>query len=113
MAVLLDRECSAAEVARDAVVTELGRLQLVRIVNDRRTMLQRGNGIACLRIVHVPPRRNRVASGASVNHLLLIEVTQFVLQLVQRSAVFEQDEFLAQTDDVVLDREASRIVLGV
>ena len=60
--VLFDRECSAAEVARDAVVTELGRFQLVRIVNDRRTMLQRGNRIAGLRIVHVPPLRSRVSS---------------------------------------------------
>jgi hypothetical protein len=90
--VLLDRECSTADVASDAVVAEFGRFQLVRIVNDRRTMLQRGNRVARLRIVHVPPRRTRVDSidsGMFVSHSLLIEMAQFVLQLVERSTVFE------------------------
>ena len=54
LAILLDVEFAATDIARHAIVTELARLEFIRIVNHRWTMLQRADGFVGERVVNVP-----------------------------------------------------------
>lgn len=115
VAVLLDGEGATDDVASDAEVTQLRRCQFVGIVENRWTVLEGADGFLRSSIVQVPPRpraRSRFSSDGRRATLLLVEVAEFVLELVERLASFEQTELLSHAEQVVLDGVSVGAVLG-